>query len=261
MNKFIDHLKLQGRSKNTIKSYCQKVNSFVEYINNDYSQEKVNKYFLNLQEKCSNVTINCYRASIQSYVTFKNLDVKMPPLLKTITKIPDAITIEEFENEIISVVEEEFEEVEKVKAVFYLLMYSGLRPSELVSLKRKDFDLKNNQGIVLRRKNQLEDIFIFTSKVASLIKLYFLLEEEELNAFNLTIRGLQYCFEKIRGDCPNMRLRPYLFRHSSATRLLEEGFNLIEIQNFLGHKRSGSVEKYLRVNKAGFKQKYLDRIK
>lgn len=258
---FENWLKLQGKSTNTIANYCPRVDKFLKAIENEFTQEKINSYFLSLQVEYTNKTINCYRDAIGAYIKFKNLGLILPPPLKTVDRIPDAINIEEFETIIIAAVEEQFQKVEKVKAIFYLLMYSGLRPGEVAGLKRKDIDLKNCQGFVYRQKNRIEDIFIFTEKVAALMKIYFLDEEEESNAFNITARGIGMMCEKIKADCPNIHLRPYLFRHSSATRLLEEGFNLIEIQNFLGHRSSGSVQKYLRVTKDGLKKKYLERIK
>jgi len=52
-----------------------------------------------------------------------------------------------------------------------------------------------------------------------------------------------------------------LFRHSAATRLLKEGFNLLDIQSFLGHKSFRSTERYLKFNKEDLKKKYLEKIK
>ena len=260
LTKFDNWLKLQGKAKNTRLSYCQRVNDFVSHVT-ELSQDNIDTYFLSLQDKFKNKTVNCYKDAISSYLSWKQLELTTPPSLKEPKTIPDAITLEEFEKQVKHLQNQLDEKQDKIKAIFYLLFYSGLRPSEIVALKRKDIDLENHQGKVYRQKTGDEFIFLFNDKVKQLLKIYFLIEEEKKNAFNTNTRAIGRMCEKIKKHFPSFNLRPYLFRHSSATHLLDEKFNLLEIQEFLGHKNSRSTEKYLKITKERIKQKYLERIK
>ena len=213
MEEFNNWLKLKGRSHNTRRGYCQRVRDFLQATNNAVTKESVDRYLLGLQGDKVNKTINCYRNAISAYIEWKKIDIEMPPELKEAKKIPDAINIETFENEVIPIVKENFKDPERIIAIFYLLFYSGLRPSEIVALKRKDIDLKNLQGRVFRQKTNGDDIFIFPQKVSDLMKIYFILETEKTNAFNTTTRMLGKMCEKIKKHFPDFNLRPYLLRH------------------------------------------------
>jgi integrase len=260
MNEFNDWLKVNGRAKNTRRGYCQRIEDFLKFVGDDISKETIERFLLSLQDKRANKTINCYRNAISAYLKFKKLEVEVPDKLKEPFKIPDAITIEQFEKQVIPVVKKSFKIPEKVCAIFYLLFYSGLRPSELVALKRRDIDLQNLQGKAFRQKTNGDDIFMFPEKVRDIMKIYFIIEPEEKNAFNVSTKGVRRMTRKIKEHFPDFNLRPYLFRHSSATRLLNEGFSLLDIQNFLGHSQLQSTQKYLYTNKDELKKKYLKKI-
>jgi len=261
MNNFNDWLKLKGRSHNTRRGYCQRIRDFLKATNNVVIKETVDRYLLGLQGTHVNKTINCYRNAICAYIEWKKIDIEMPPALDEDEKLVDAITIEQFEKEIVPIIKQNWRKNEKIIAIFYLIFYSGLSPGEIVALKRKNFDLKNLQGKIYRQKTKTEHIFLFPEKVSDLMKIYFILEYEKTNAFNTTTRALGRMCEKIKKHFPDFNLRPYLLRHSFATWLLKEGFSLPEIQKLLGHKNLKSTQKYLKICTEELKKKYLKKIK
>ncbi|GAH21774.1 unnamed protein product, partial [marine sediment metagenome] len=113
---------------------------------------------------------------------------------KTVEKVPDYITLDYFENQIIPVVECIFRNPLRTKAILYFMFYTGLRRNELYPLKREDINLKEREVKIYAQKVKTEEIRFFPQKVADLIKTYFSIEPEINNAFNLTKNTVKNIF-------------------------------------------------------------------
>jgi integrase/recombinase XerD len=51
------------------------------------------------------------------------------------------------------------------------------------------------------------------------------------------------------------KINPHTLRHSCATYLLENGWDIKEVQEYLGHESIMSTEIYLHINKGRLKEK------
>ncbi len=264
IEKFTKWLDVNGYAYNTREAYIQRIQDFFEAVDGDITADSVEDYFLALKKKYTNKTINCYRDAVSTFIRFEGMDLRLPKKLPEEKTIPDAITREDFEDSIIPMVECSFKHdwmIFKVKAIFYLIFYTGLRPSEIEAMRRENIDLNNLEGKYFNKKKNEWFVFVFNEKVRYILEQYFCMEEQKKNAFNITRSGINKMCDRLKGLFPQFRLRPYLYRHSSATRLVKEGFNLLEIKKFLGHNSIRSTERYIKIDNAEFKKKYLDRIK
>jgi site-specific recombinase XerD len=146
------------------------------------------------------------------------------------------------------------------KAMFEFLYATGLRISELTSVKREDV---NFEGEVVRvmGKGKKERIVPFNSYSRGILQRY--LEEARdkfkeakeyvfLNARGkrITPRAVQMILQDTYRDLAVTRKRvyPHLFRHSLATHLLQRGADLRTIQEILGHSSLATTEKYTHLN-------------
>jgi integrase/recombinase XerD len=143
-------------------------------------------------------------------------------------------------------------------AVFEMLFATGLRVSELCSLRERDVDLDNGQ-IRIEGKGSKERI-IQVCNPEALMRLF-----EYRDAFNHQIRVSGYFFvnrmchrlseqsvrymirnyARIAGI--NQRITPHMFRHTFATLLLEEDVDIRYIQKMLGHSSINTTEIYTHV--------------
>lgn len=258
IQKFKDWLEVNGCSKSTRDEYARRMVKFFDE-GRELTEESIQAYLLDLQKHFKNKTVNCYHNAISKFLEWKNMDVNMPKVLPEPKRIPDAISTEKFETEVIPMAKLLFENPEKVVAILSLMFYSGLRRQEICKLKRKEIDLEKQRGKLGRPKHHDSDhYFYFNARTRDRLKIYFTTEEETTGAFNIGRGGVNHIFLKLKDHFPNINLRPHLLRHSQATQLLNKGMNLKFIQKILGHSDVKTTERYLEVDDEQVYKKYLE---
>jgi site-specific recombinase XerD len=143
----------------------------------------------------------------------------------------------------------------KHRLLLTLAYASGLRVSELVSLKPTDIDPVQKRIHVHLGKGRKDRYTVLSEKAAALIQEYAQQYAPTAWLFpgipptrHLSTRSAQYIFEKalqkagIRGQ-----LSIHSLRHSFATHLLENGTDVHYIQRLLGHASIKTTERYLHV--------------
>lgn len=157
------------------------------------------------------------------------------------------------------------------QAVLELLFASGLRASELIHLKLQDVDRKMRLMRVLG-KGKKERIVPFSKTADAALGVYLseirplLLpnpENDEGYVFlnsrggKLTERGLEYLVtEAAQKSGFTLKVHPHMLRHSFATELLNNGMDLREIQELLGHASIKTTSVYTHVSFEDLKETY-----
>jgi integrase/recombinase XerD len=124
------------------------------------------------------------------------------------------------------------------------LMYSsGLRVGELVNLRVKDFEFDKNYGWVRRGKGNKDRLFVLSARIKQ--ELLALITSNGLAVHNwvfkgrfehLTTRTVYAVVKKASVDAGlGKRVHPHTLRHSFATHLIENGYDLVKVQSLLGH--------------------------
>ncbi len=158
----------------------------------------------------------------------------------------------------------------------YLLiefLYStGLRVSELCSLKTSDLDLVNLEVKVLG-KGSKERIVLIYDELRDDIKHYLNYERIALLAksnnennrslflnnkgTSLTTRGVRVILNKVINNCgETFKISPHMLRHSFATSLLNNGADLRSVQELLGHENLSTTQIYTHVSYENLKKEY-----
>jgi integrase/recombinase XerD len=143
--------------------------------------------------------------------------------------------------------------------VLELLFATGIRVSELCSLKVKDVDLKNWTIKVFGKGSKERVIQICEQEVKVLLKKCFTLyrpDNENVNCFFINRVGAPLSTQSVRLMIHKYvkqaglekRITPHTFRHTFATLLLEEDVDIRYIQNLLGHSTITTTQIYTHVN-------------
>ncbi len=148
----------------------------------------------------------------------------------------------------------------KHKLLIGLIYSSGLRVSESVNVKVKDFDFKNKMMRVRQGKGAKDRMTILSEKISGVLEKYvrnkkiddFVFESER--GGKLTERSAQKVFAKaLKLSGVKRNASCHSLRHSFATHLLEAGTDIRYIQELLGHAKLETTQIYTKVTNLAIK--------
>lgn len=184
-------------------------------------------------------------------------------------RLPKSLSVPEVESFLESSLSIDLSEPTSARdyVMFELLYSSGLRVSELISLKLEDINFEAGFLRILG-KGSKERIVPVNIRAVESIKKYVSLQRAEI----LKKRSSPYLFVTRRG-APMSRQRfwqtikktgrrigielsPHTMRHSFATHLLEGGADLRSLQKMLGHSDISTTQIYTKVTTDRLRQVY-----
>ena len=274
---FKQWLRLDGKSKKTIENYSLDIGQFLSWITerninlDEISREDILNYKVEIMNSgLAVVTINKKINSLRSFNDF--LIEKEINVARVIKPGKDRIkiaggsenNIDVYSNEelekILSAVNKE-EVTLRNKLIVYLLLYTGVRVSELVNIKLTDIDLLTGELKIIGKGNKYREIPL-NQKLKKVLKSYLNTERKENKYAEdspyliLTERSpkmhrdtVNYVLRKL---CKNYNFKayPHKFRHTSFSILIAKGVDITTISALAGHNSIETTNRfYLKVNK------------
>lgn len=281
---FIDYIRYERKySDFTETNYLIDLENFNNYLQTKKINFKKIEYgeilsyikFLKEKQELSSNSINRHLSALRSfynYLLVKNIIVSNPFKIvgsqKCEMRLPNYMKYNEFTDLIDSIEDDEYGL--RNKALFELLFSTGMRVSELVSIKVKDIDFERYE-IKVRGKGNKERICYFNSHSLNSLKEY--ISESRNVLLNgktseylfinhigtpLTSRGVRDILDRTIKKCSlNTKITPHTFRHTFATILLNEGCDLKSVQELLGHVNLSTTSIYTHVTNDRIKDAYL----
>lgn len=274
----------RGLSENTLTSYKRDLNNYVTYIDKVVQKSKweevvrndiVHFLYMLKDEGKSSATIARHIASIRSFHQFlireqivgtdASLHIETP---KKERKLPDVLSIKDVEA--LLEINGNTPLLIRNKAMFELLYATGLRVSELITLKVSDIHL--TMGFVQCMGKGAKERIVPLGNVAKQAVEDYLLDVREIlvkrkqdeNILFVNQHGRPLSrqgFWKILKAAAlhagiKKTITPHTLRHSFATHLLENGADLRVVQEMLGHVDIGTTQIYTHVTKTRLKDMY-----
>ena len=269
-----------GKSPHTVRVYLHVVRDFAKRIGDkllsDLTIMDIVEYRNSLKGRdggrASSATVNFRMSALATYFDFLKRyygvsTAVLPSEVKQLRRPPGTRVPEYLEEWEVQQILEHCETIED-RIIISLLFYSGLRVSELTSLKVKDLRKKSDGRYELRvrGKGDLE-------RVVPLPVSYTETLEEYLNYRNIQNRyenrskdflvplSSKTVWSRLKrlSEKTGIRVRPHVLRHSYATCLLKKGVSLRVIQELLGHKTPVATAIYTTVTTAE-KAEAVDRL-
>lgn len=272
----------EHKSVNTVQSYKRDVSQYINYLNlngitdiSKTTKTTVLTYLMDLQNKGkATSTVSRTLASLRSFYLFVTQNgTKMNDPTKNLEsphvekKLPQVLSPQQ-----IDLLLEQPSQTEpkgiRDKAMLELLYATGIRVSELISLKIRDVNL--SVGFVICRSGKKERIIPIGNIAKAALKNYIenarkqMIEhaDEEILFVNCSGQSLsRQGFWKIikhygrQANIP-IDITPHILRHSFAAHLLENGADLKSIQEMLGHSDISSTQVYSHLMKSKINEVY-----
>ena len=256
VDKFIEkistELKLRDCSKRTIESYIFFIKPFLESVENPEtaSLDNVKNFLAGLIDKYSNksraLAVSSLRFFFKRIIDRPDIFVKLE-VPKKEKKLPVVLSVSEVKALI------EAATHEKSQLIIKTLYSSGLRVSELIKLTPRDLNFEENSGWVRKGKGGKDRIFKIAETLANQIKRYLTKNPRNKYLFSqdrqMSARNVQKIIKKTAEKAGiQKKVTPHTMRHSFATHLLENGENLMVIQQLLGHENLETTRIYTHIS-------------
>lgn len=270
---FTDYLQKEKKySLHTVCAYVKDVSDFQQFNLVNFEQENVDRVvyaqirswivFL-VEGGLSSLSVNRKVASLKAFYKFllKIKQIEASPLLKhRALKVSKKIQIPFSEKELLLVLQdielkEGFEAV-RDRLLVELLYTTGIRRSELISLRLDAVDFSNATIKVLGKRNK-ERLIPVLAVVLKQMRLYLDVRsdlefvKDDLYFF-LTKKGLKlsesFVYRLINSYfsevSEKVKRSPHMLRHTFATHLLNNGADLNSVKELLGHSSLASTQVY-----------------
>ncbi len=284
MEEYINTLRYERHlSQNTIESYENNLFTFWQYMSQKHSPKKRDPYtytetdILHFLENLdvSSTTKAHFLTVIQRFYKFglENGKISLNPcdkihMPKQTQHLPKYLTYEEVSRLLDFPLKTPYDY--RTKAMLELLYATGMRISELLSLKLYNIDFTNDY-IKVEGKGKKERIIPITSIAKGALEVYLndyrcqlVKKGKDYDELFLNNRGTpmtrQGMYKLLKQLCQTLDIQkdvsPHVLRHSFATHLLNNGADLRVIQELLGHSSISTTQIYTHVSSDQKKEEY-----
>lgn len=271
---FLEAKKIEGCSERTIQYYRVTIEKMLQKVTipaRKITTEDMSDYLAGYQQinNCSKVTVDNVRRNISSFFFWleeENYILKSP--MRRIHKIKTNKQVKETISD---------EDIEKLRdacrchrdlAIVDLLYSTGMRVGELVSLNRSDVNFELRECVVLGKGGKERKVY-FDAKAKLHLQEYLNGRVDNNSALFVTldrpferlkISGVEIRVRSLGKSVGLLKIHPHKFRRSMATRAIDKGMPIEQVQKILGHSQIDTTMQYAIVNQGNVKishQKYI----
>lgn len=264
---FLDAKRIEGCSSRTINYYSTTLDQFFKTVKSRATQvstEEIRKYLADYQKRrnCSNITIDNIRRNLSSFFSWMEEEdhILKSPMhrihkIRTKKQVKEVISDEAIEllrdNCICS----------RDLAMIDLLYSTGIRVGELVNLNISDINFEERECIVFGKGDKERKVY-FDAKTKIHLKAYLASRRDRNKALFVTlnapyerikISGIEIRLRELGRSLDLDRIHPHKFRRTMATRAIDKGMPIEQVQKILGHSQIDTTMQYAIVNQNNVK--------
>ena len=267
---FLTAKRIEGCSDRTIRYYrvtveglLQKIDTPLRKMTTEMSREYLSDYQAKLA--CSKVTVVNVRGNLSSFFSWQEEEdhiLKSP--VRRIHKIKTKTVIKEIiSDENIETLRDNCEEKRDL-AIIDILYSTGMRVGELVNLDINDLDFEERECVVYGKGDKERRVY-FDARTKLHLQNYL---DSRCDSNKALFVSLNYPYDRLQISGVESRLRelgrklnidrihPHKFRRTMATRAIDKGMPIEQVQKLLGHQQIDTTMKYAMVNQSNVKSSH-----
>lgn len=281
LEEYLHYLKYEKNySPRTIDSYEIDIVEFIDFCDENNTNivnvkyNDVSKYLRTIDNKEKATTLARKISSLRGFYNYlisvgyiENNPCALVRTPKKEKKLPRFFYYNELE-EMFNVPDLKTPLGQRDRLILEVLYASGVRVSELVNIKISDI---SNMDIRILGKGSKERIAHIGEYAKEILDLYL---KDGYNTLNkksseylflnnnggkLSVRGVRFLLDNIiKKTTINKKISPHMLRHSFATHLLNEGCDILSVQELLGHESLSATAIYTHVTTDKLKEVYFN---
>ena len=271
---FLSAKQVEGCSERSVNYYSSTLDNLIKNLEKPFNQietEDLRVYLSEYQKKnnASKQTIDNIRRILSSFFTWlEDEDYILKSPVRRIHKIKTMKQIKEtYSDEALEKLRDNCKTIRDL-ALIDMLASTGMRVGELVKLNRVDVDFVNRECVVLG-KGSKERVVYFDARTKLHLQNYLNSRTDDNEALfvsllephnRLEIAGVEIMLRKLGRSLEINKVHPHKFRRTLATRAIDKGMPIEQVQKLLGHQKIDTTLEYAIVDQQNVKnshKKYL----
>lgn len=264
---FIDAKRIEGCSDRTLGYYQVTVEHLLKTVDVEVRKmttDDLRSYLAEYQQinNCSKVTVDNIRRNLSSFFSWlEEEDYILKSPMRRIHKIKTKQQVKEIISD---------EMIEKMRdncktkrdlAIIDLLYSTGIRVGELVRLNISDIDFEERECVVYGKGDKERRVY-FDAKAKLHLQNYIKSRTDDNPALFVTldvpydrlkISGVEIRMRELGRSLSIPKIHPHKFRRTMATRAIDKGMPIEQVQKILGHSQIGTTMQYAIVNQNNVK--------
>lgn len=214
---------------------------------------------------CSKASIDNIRRNLSSFFSWleeENYILKSP--MKRIHKIKtDKVIKETYSDETLELLRDNCNNLRDL-AIIDLLSSTGMRVGELVRLNINDIDFENRECVVFGKGNKERPVY-FDARTKIHLRNYINSRDDANVALfvsldaphdRLNISGVEIRLRQLGKKLGINKVHPHKFRRTVATKAIDKGMPIEQVQSLLGHSQIDTTMHYAMVNQNNVKESH-----
>ena len=264
---FIDAKRIEGCSDRTLGYYQVTVEHLLKTVDVEVRKmttDDLRSYLAEYQQinNCSKVTVDNIRRNLSSFFSWlEEEDYILKSPMRRIHKIKTKQQVKEIISD---------EMIEKMRdncktkrdlAIIDLLYSTGIRVGELVRLNISDIDFEERECVVYGKGDKERRVY-FDAKAKLHLQNYIKSRTDDNPALFVTldapydrlkISGVEIRMRELGRSLSIPKIHPHKFRRTMATRAIDKGMPIEQVQKILGHSQIDTTMQYAIVNQNNVK--------